>query len=354
MTIAPHSLGKPRLVLALLVLTGAGLQVIPFLLTPPARLEVQLRDSTFNSDLTGKVAQITYGGEPAGLPVPIRSAAGGFEAHVGNIPSGSGTLTVNVEGYEAVSLPLDAPPLQTVRPTVDLLPTFGRLDVKVINARDAGQIVSARVGVDGQALPEPTTVADLAPGEHRVTAEASGFCAAEQKASIEKRKTTSLQLPISPVVANGQVARILLDWGENPHDLDAHLNLDASPVGLSAPHVFFVNKKGTTTEGTVFAELDVDHTNSEGVETVTIYDVAPGDYQYFVHLYGGSGTLGTSGATVEILTKGCESQRFTVPPGCAKRWWYVADLKISPAGVETTSQGKCLDQPEDKWKRQVK
>lgn len=360
MSSRPQNDGKAKLVLALLMLAGAALLIIPFFLTPPATLEVLLRDEVFDSDLDGRSARVTYAGDGAGLPIPIRRNTSGFLARVGRIPSGEGTLELHVPGFETASLSVQAKPLETVRAAVPLLPSFGRIEVSVVDAREADRPVpAAQVTVNRAAVPNrgAVAIADLSPGNHEVQAEARGYCAAKRSASVRQRETTQVKVPLSPAVGGDQVARAVLDWRENPRDLDAHLNLAETPVALAAPHVYYVNQRGVTAQGDIFAELDVDYVNSEGYETVTLYDQAPGVYQYFVHLYAGEGTLGGSGATVEIFTRegnGCESRRFTVPTGCNERWWYVADLRVSSAGVAIGEKNECLATPASTWRGRAK
>lgn len=351
--------GKAKLVLALLTLGGAGLLAIPFFLTPPATLEILLRDEIFGSNLERRTARVSYSGAEAVRPVSIRRDPAGYLARVGRIPSGSGSLDLQVDGFQKASLPIEAKPLETVRPAVALVPTFGRLEVSVRDARDNARTVPADVTANGAAMQkrDRAAVAALSPGEHRIVAKSPGYCDAERSVRVQERETTRVTLPISPEIGDGQMARVVLDWQEEPRDLDAHLNLSESPVALAAPHVYYVNKRGVTSASEIFADLDVDHQHSEGYETVTLYDQVPGVYQYFVHLYTGEGKLGDSGATVEIFTRGsngCQRQSFTVPRDCAERWWYVADLTVSKTGVAIGPRGECIAVPSSNWRRATK
>lgn len=334
--------GKPRLVLALLALIGLGLLSIVFFLTPPASLEVTLRDEVFASDLGGKTAHLLDKASGAKLSLPVRKLGEQFVAGVARMRSGPVDLELALEGFRPAAVALTLEPLAVAKAAIALVPTSGRLEVATVDARDAGAAVAARVTVGGAALPSPASIL-LPPVEHQVRATAEGFCPAERTALVRERETTRLTVPLSPVLSEEERARVILSWGENPRDLDAHVSLADTQVNSLVPHVFFSHRVGTLAGGEVFAQLDVDHQNSEGFETITVFDRAPGTYRYFVHRYAGNGTLGGSAAEVEIVTRGCERRRYTVPRNCAESWWHVADLAVTPAGVTVTERGECLD-----------
>jgi hypothetical protein len=88
--------------------------------------------------------------------------------------------------------------------------------------------------------------------------------------------------------------RIVLRWGAEPRDLDSHLWL---PVA-SPDHIAWFDKGALG--AFPFAELDIDDVSGIGPETITIADLQAGTYLYAVHLFAGTGTIGTSGATVQV------------------------------------------------------
>jgi hypothetical protein len=94
---------------------------------------------------------------------------------------------------------------------------------------------------------------------------------------------------------NDNQFRIVLRWGEEPRDLDSHLWLPpASPY-----HVVWFDKG--TLAGFPDAELDIDDVSGFGPETITIGALQEGTYLYAVHHFAGTGTIGTSGATVQVF-----------------------------------------------------
>lgn len=89
--------------------------------------------------------------------------------------------------------------------------------------------------------------------------------------------------------------QIVLTWGLQPVDLDAHLSI---PTPGSRAHVFFGNKSAGN------ANLDTDDTTSFGPEIVTLFKLLDGTYRYSVHHYGGEGSIATSKAHVNMIIDG--------------------------------------------------
>jgi hypothetical protein len=336
--------GKARALLVLLILLGLGLLGIPFFLTPPAFLEIVPRDPVFAADLAGKPLRVTEEATGNSLSTTVEKSAGGFLARVGRITSGAGSFSIEIPGYRPATATIEAQPLHTVRAVVDLVPGFGRLEVSVVRATEIDQPVAATLKTGGAAVnaaPKSVIVVELPPGKHRLMAEAAGYCTGERDVQVQARQVTRLTIPLSPDLTGNEIARFILDWGEDPRDLDAHFR-KADTFGYPNPaHVFFRNKEGYDGANQLFASLDVDQRHSEGFETVTVYDAARGDYDYYVHRYAGSGTLGGSGATVEAFTRGCRVRRFTVPPGCDQDIWAVTRVSVQPGRVDFHEQQRC-------------
>lgn len=336
--------GKARLLLALMVLLGLGLLVIPFFLTPPAFLDLALRDTVFSSDLSGQSVQVTDDASGHTLTATVQKVGGDLLARVGRIDSGeTRSFAVAVEGYQPASVSLNAPPLQRVRAAVNLVPTFGKLEVSVVNAIRTDEPVSALLKKGGAAVSpqrQSTFALNLPPGKQSLSAEAAGFCSEEHEVQVEERKLTRVKLPLSPDLAGGEIARFVLGWGANPRDLDAHFRKLGTTGYPNPEHVFFRHMEGTTGDS-VFARLDVDYRNSEGYETTTVFDKAAGDYEYYVVRYAGDGTLGSSGAHVTVFTRGCQQRRFSVPVDCSKDVWNVAHVRVDAGKVTLAEQKRC-------------
>lgn len=119
------------------------------------------------------------------------------------------------------------------------------------------------------------------------------------------------QFAITPIPTEGSI-RIVLTWGANPTDLDAHLTgpkhpQDPSIQQTSRFHVFWTTSYGLYTFNQVlYAKVDHDVQNSYGPETVTITTPLPNDiYRFSVHniCYATSRDsmeLARSGAVVKV------------------------------------------------------
>lgn len=98
---------------------------------------------------------------------------------------------------------------------------------------------------------------------------------------VAKCPCNGLTYALSPVMHNLDGMRVVLTWGETPHDLDSHIAYPGS-------HVFFRNKRGAD------ANLDVDNVNGFGPETITLERRHAGEtYVYAVHDYSDRGRPNT-------------------------------------------------------------
>ncbi len=342
-----------RAFLLLLALLGLAAVAIPFFLTPPATLDLLVTDAVFASPLTEEAVRLVDLATGKEMVAPMQELPEGARVLVPRIRSGESRFEVAVEGFEPAVIEIEAAPLAVVREKVPLTPTFAQLAVSVVNARLPDAPLSSdlkiRVG-DREESGEGTVLfSRLPPGSYQVTAEASDFCEAEREATVERGQRRELLIPLPPALVRGERVRAILDWGENPRDLDAHVMLSDSSVPLTKSHVYFGQKTGEVQGGGSWADLDVDWLHSESFETITIYDRADGVYQYFVHNYSGDGTIGGAEATVEIFTAGCRRERVTVDRDCDPRWWYVADLRATGEEVQLVERNDCQERMPYSW-----
>jgi len=142
---------------------------------------------------------------------------------------------------------------------------------------------------------------------------------------VAKCPCTGLTYAVSPVLEQLDEMRIVLNWGRNPDDLDAHLAYENS-------HVFFINKGGAD------AQLDVDQTRGFGPETITITRRHTGTrYIYGVQNYSDktsptSTGLSASDAKVFIYVGRTLVRSYYVPKGQTGNMWTV--FAISGPTVE--------------------
>ena len=113
--------------------------------------------------------------------------------------------------------------------------------------------------------------------------------------------------------------RIVLDWGDAPRDLDAHL------IHEGKYHISYRKKKSIIDE----ANLDRDDRDGEGPETITLHNISlTGTYRYVVHDYSNkdettSKALSNNGARVHVYSSNGREQTFYVPKDRAGNTWSV-------------------------------
>lgn len=335
--------GRARAVLALAILLGLALVCLPFFLTPPAYLELALRDNVFGSDLNEQRVVVTDDATGKRLTAAVEKIGGAFVARIGRINSGKTSYTARLDGYKPGAAHVDAAALQTVRAPVDLTPIFGRVEISPVNATKIDEPVMATMREGDKPLatePQRVISVSLPAGRHRLAAQASGFCPADREVDVRQGVLTKVVFPLSPDLKDDEIARFVLGWSAEPRDLDSHFRRAGTSGYPNPEHVFFAHPQGTT--GTVlFARLDVDQLFPGRYETITVRSSAVGDFDYFVHLYAGLGTIGSSGATVQVYTRGCEVKTYTVPRDCAQRIWAVTKLHYDGQRVQLTDQQRC-------------
>ena len=137
---------------------------------------------------------------------------------------------------------------------------------------------------------------------------------------------------MSPELASGE-ARIVLEWGAVPNDLDAHVFGNS---GGEEFHVYFSNM-----EFNDLVMLDVDDRSAYGPETITIKDISQGTFIYGVHDYSNgllgdaNEMLGQSGATVKLYLPNENQPRvYTVPEGYGTYWevFQIENGKVTDIG----------------------
>lgn len=323
---APRSDRKAFTTLSTLIVIGASLLTIPFFLTPPAYLDLALRDVAFGADLSKQRIVVTDDSTGKSLTAPIQRIGNTFVARIGRINSGKSVYTAQVTGYKPGSARVDAAALQNVRVPVDLTPTFGRLEITTYNAMRSEEPLDATVKDGGRPLsaqPQSVVTVDLPPGSHRLAAEANGFCPSERSFDVQAGKITKAAFPLAPDLQGDEAVRFVLGWRNEPRDLDSHFWRLETRRFPSDDTVYFGHKVGTLSNGNTFARLDVDVLFPGRYETLTVRKDAIGEYRYFIHAYQGSGTIGDAEATVQVYTRGCRVRTLTPPADCGHRIWNV-------------------------------
>jgi hypothetical protein len=336
--------------LSLMALLGLAMLAIPFLLTPPAYLYLQLSDTVFkDSAFKGKKIEVINNETGESHSFKIYKFAGDYMARVGRIESGKSNWQAKVEGYYPADFSVDIPPMRKETVPVSLKPDFGRLKILPKNVVEPEYPINTelKLTLNGKKVTRISNkdiiVSHLIPGRYTINAEARGFYPSKgEEASVSEGKTTEAEVHLIPLLKDNEAARIVLRWDKDPRDLDSHLFLPENEA-LNIRHIYYPSKYMKARIGdTLAAVLDVDDTTSYGPETVTIYKKLNGLYRYAVYHYAGSGSIGgTSKAGIKVITHNNGIQEFPVPIGCKNRWWYVLDLKVNDLDVQVIHKNQC-------------
>lgn len=126
----------------------------------------------------------------------------------------------------------------------------------------------------------------------------SGYITGYKNIFISPIDVSAQNAVLSPVTSDGTY-RIVLTWGENPSDLDSHVQGALSDG--SSFHVYYSHKSQYDGD-TEICNLDVDDTTGYGPETITLIPNTDAPYYYYIYRYSGSGSISTSGAQIKVYS----------------------------------------------------
>jgi hypothetical protein len=121
--------------------------------------------------------------------------------------------------------------------------------------------------------------------------------------------------------------RVLLTWGEEPLDLDAHMSTPS--IGGAVYHIFYRSGCRGSRDEAPYADLDIDDRSSFGPETITIAQFHPGTYTFSVHNYGAQNkeeTGSLSSARVQVFSDTGELLHTFNSPGGGGYFWNVFSI----------------------------
>lgn len=188
---------------------------------------------------------------------------------------------------------------------------------------EAGVLIEVRKGINNTSGSAQSIINATSSGNYKFQGEAGYYTFQTKKEGfIDKVFSFSIQggidkslsdVAISPVLASDQI-RIVLRWNTSPRDLDSHL---IGPVSNNRKaHVYFEEAKYRMDSTSI--TLDVDDTNGEGPETITLTKASNGLYSYYVHDFTNAGktnsnALANSMASVEVYVGNQAAKVFNVP-----------------------------------------
>ena len=133
-----------------------------------------------------------------------------------------------------------------------------------------------------------------ADGSQSISIHALDFISYEGMVKLEAGKDHTLEYSLTPQLAQGAM-RVVLNWGDSPDDLDAHL---FTPEIYGEEYHIFWDNEGNLEEAP-FAALDHDDYDSYGPETITISQLFTGTYTFYASNYYGYDVNGTAFADAE-------------------------------------------------------
>jgi hypothetical protein len=183
--------------------------------------------------------------------------------------------------------------------------------VEGAEVRIVGTPLRANTDADGR-----FRLTDAPAGPASIEVSAPQFSTDQLERELSDSAETDVRVVLSPGLKTGQI-RVVLTWGDRPKDLDAHL-------------------VGPLPGGKQFQNLDVDDTDGDGPETITILGVLPGRYSYLVHDYTNQGkptskALMRSNAQVKLY-QGGQTYRFAIDQSAVGTIWYVCDIEVEDSG----------------------
>ncbi len=257
-----------------------------------------------------------------------------FQWRIRGLQTGSQVQVLYRRGWSLASRVLEVPPAPPRPPLGDAV-----LSGEVVNATNNTPVPGAEVRIEGTRLvahtgPDGKFRIEGAPaGPVPVEVSANGFSteSLDQDVLLVSKQETTLRVVLNPGIAAGQI-RLVLTWGDEPADLDAHLE---GPLPEDQRFHIYFQQKGDL-KSKEFVNLDVDAKTGRGPETITVLGVLPGTYHYFVHDYTNrdrpaSVTLSHSAAEVRLY-QGGQTYRFHTDNESAGGVWHVCDLIVDQEG----------------------
>ncbi len=164
-------------------------------------------------------------------------------------------------------------------------------------------------------------------GTYTLSATKTNYIEGSYQVDLTSGELKTFDMPLSIQSTTIQY-RIVLSWGNNPRDLDAHLF-------KGSYHVYY-DAQGYQAS-TPYTTLDVDDTSGYGPETITIYNLDNESCRFYVHNYSGKYDgdidIKQSQAQVKVYSGSVLLKSYAVPSTGTGFYWYVFD--ISAAGAIT-------------------
>ncbi|EPU4434767.1 invasin domain 3-containing protein, partial [Morganella morganii] len=164
---------------------------------------------------------------------------------------------------------------------------------------------------------------DLVGGKYAVKITANNYDDYDDFMVVKSGADTNFKFALSPALGT-QFGRIILQWSENPADLDSHLMVPRVGGGARY-HVYYSTKSPAGSD----ASLDKDDRAAPGIETITMTSPHQGTYTYFVKNFSGPDTR-LSTAKVQIFL----NKDLTLKPGTSRMMSFDAPAANVPVKAQ--------------------
>lgn len=165
---------------------------------------------------------------------------------------------------------------------------------------------------------------ELPLGNYTVVLTKDGYLSSSFNIIVQSGTTDNQNSTITPVVS-GDEFLITLTWGENPRDLDAHVEGTLSTGGSFHVYYDYMNEDDGSTR---VCSLDYDDRYSYGPEHITLKTTTDKPYYFYVFRYAGDGTVAGSGAKVTIHMGNQLVRTYNVPTNLGSDdYWNVFAIK---------------------------
>ena len=191
-------------------------------------------------------------------------------------------------------------------------PITGTVAGKILHAITGVPVVGATVTVGARSTTTNAfgiyTLANVPAGARTVTTSADGFTNRTDPVTIAANANTFQYSALVPVSAANNIT-IVLTWGANPQDLDAHLSGPDVVHGGRFEAVFF------DPSPVPYASLSMDVVTSFGPETDTVQTYTggvfvPGDYHFWAENYSMEAGYDTAHALATLFQGGVQIAQF--------------------------------------------
>jgi len=217
--------------------------------------------------------------------------------------------------------------LETMEDEEEMLEN-GKLVLRFINAENGAPVEEATVVIDGEGayttdMPGKIYIELPDDGTYALQFSKEDFITAIYPFEVVAGTLFSNRFSVSPVIEMGAF-RVVLDWGKNPKDLDAHF------IKEGDYHISYQDMHNTTDGRT---KLDRDDLKSFGPETITVKEIDEGaTYTYYVKNFSDrksprSKALSKSKATVRVYGDNRLLKSYPITPNQKGTTWMVFTIE---------------------------